>query len=61
MKEDSRNCGNCDFWQENSLVKEIGKCFITNETKQAGAYCTKTDYFQIKKETPEGAKNKNPI
>lgn len=56
MKGDSRNCNNCNFWQESPLVKEVGKCFVTNETKQAGAYCTKTDYFQIKKETPEGAK-----
>lgn len=57
MKGDDRCCGNCDFFEESPLVKEVGKCFVTGETKQAGAYCTKTDYFQPKqKETAEAAK-----
>jgi hypothetical protein len=54
-----RCCGNCDYWQEGSLIKGIGNCSVTNELKQAGAYCIKEDYFQIKKRLPKEPNKKN--
>ncbi|AKL96648.1 hypothetical protein CACET_c32040 [Clostridium aceticum] len=48
MSQVSKNCGGCNFFNKGQLVPTIGKCFVTNETKKANEYCTKTEYYRPK-------------
>lgn len=48
--ETNKRCGDCNFWKEGRLIRKIGQCFITNETKKEDEYCTKgkREYFRPK-------------